>query len=152
MISVFIGPVINIALSFVLILWLQWGLIGAALATAILKALMKKGAKVMTTSHYAELKTFAFETDGVINACVEFDTVTLKPTYRFIVGMPGRSNAFTISEKLGLDPKIVDDARALIDSNDLRFDNIISKLQDLEHKTEIDREAAEKLRIRFIPD
>lgn len=122
---------------------------GAALATAILKALMKKGAKVMTTSHYAELKTFAFETDGVTNACVEFDTVTLKPTYRFIVGMPGRSNAFTISEKLGLDPKIVDDARALIDSNDLRFDNIISKLQDLEHKTEIDREAAEKLRIRF---
>lgn len=119
---------------------------GAALATAMLKALMERQARVIATTHYAELKTFALDTPGVSNACVEFDTATLKPTYRLLVGMPGRSNAFTISQKLGLDESIVNTARALLDEKDLRFDTVISRMQDLEHQAEQDRLAAGKLR------
>ena len=119
---------------------------GAALATAMLKALMQKGARVIATTHYAELKSFALDTPGVSNACVEFDTATLKPTYRLLVGMPGRSNAFTISQKLGLDAEIVADARAQLNEKDRRFDTIISRLQALERQAEQDRAAAGRLR------
>lgn len=119
---------------------------GAALATAMLKALMKKGARVIATTHYAELKAFALDTPGVSNACVEFDTATLKPTYRLLVGMPGRSNAFTISQKLGLDPQVVADARAMLHEKDRRFDTMLSRLQELEKQAEQDRAAAGRLR------
>lgn len=119
---------------------------GAALATAMLKALMKKGTRVIATTHYAELKAFALDTPGVSNACVEFDTATLKPTYRLLVGMPGRSNAFTISEKLGLDSKIVTDARGMLQERDRRFDEMLSRLQELEKQTEQDRAVSDRMR------
>lgn len=119
---------------------------GAALATAMLKALMERQARVIATTHCSELKSFALDTPGVSNACVEFDTATLKPTYRLLVGMPGRSNAFTISMKLGLDENIVNTARGLLDEKDLRFDSIISRMQELERQAEIDRVSAGKLR------
>ncbi len=119
---------------------------GAALATAMIKELIEKQARVVATTHYAELKSFALDTPGVSNACVEFDTDTLRPTYRLLVGMPGRSNALTISQKLGLSQNIIDTARALLDEKDLRFDTVISRLQELERSARQDRDAAGKLR------
>lgn len=119
---------------------------GAALAGAMLQALMERQARVIATTHYAELKSFALDTPGVSNACVEFDTATLKPTYRLLVGMPGSSNAFAISQKLGLDAAIVADARARLDEKDQRFDVVLSRMQALERQAEQDRMAAARLR------
>ncbi len=102
---------------------------GAALATAVLEHVRKKDALCAATTHYAELKAYALETEGVCNACCEFDVTTLAPTYHLIIGTPGKSNAFAISEKLGLNRTIVEHARALVSSDNIRFELVIEKLE-----------------------
>lgn len=101
---------------------------GAALAMAILTYLHNKNIRVMATTHYAELKLFALSTPGVCNACCEFDVETLSPTYRLLIGMPGKSNAFAISKKLGLDDEIIEMADSFIGTRDRSFEDIISEL------------------------
>lgn len=119
---------------------------GAALAAAILSELRRKGAKIAATTHYAELKTYALETPGVCNASCEFDVKTLMPTYKLVIGMPGRSNAFAISLRLGLDPEIVERAKALVDDEDARFEHIVAKLEEKVKQAETEREEAAKIR------
>lgn len=102
---------------------------GAALATAILEALREKGAKIAATTHYAELKAYALTTPGVENGCCEFDVATLRPTYRLLIGMPGRSNAFAISEKLGMDKSIVERAAQLVSAENSEFETVIENLE-----------------------
>ena len=124
----------------------------AALATAILEELRQKGAKIAATTHYAELKTYALETPGVCNASCEFDVATLMPTYKLIIGMPGRSNAFAISQRLGLDAHIIDRAKALVDDEDARFEHIVAKLEDKVRSAESDRAEADRLRSQLIQE
>ncbi len=111
---------------------------GAALARAIIQKLRDRGCTVAATTHYAELKIFALETPGVENASCEFDVQTLRPTYRLIFGVPGKSNAFAISQRLGLDVGIIETASGLIATEDKRFEDVITRLeekrQDLEGK------------------
>lgn len=102
---------------------------GAALGIAILKDLDQKGATVLATTHYTELKKYAISTKGVENASMEFDVETLSPTYKLILGIPGKSSAFEISEKLGLSKSIIDLARSLLDGNALEFEEVISALE-----------------------
>ncbi len=113
---------------------------GAALAMAILTYLHNKSVHVMATTHYAELKIFALSTPGVSNACCEFNVETLSPTYRLLIGMPGKSNAFAISKKLGLGEEIIDMANSFIGTKDKSFEDIISELDkarvELEEKNE----------------
>ncbi len=128
---------------------------GAALAVAILEKLRKRGAKVAVTSHYAELKMYALQTDKVENACCEFNIETLAPTYRLMIGVPGKSNAFAISKKLGLDDEIIDEAASLVESDNKRFEEVVDSLEASRQKYEqmmqemadekaaIDREKAE---------
>lgn len=117
---------------------------GAALAMAILTYLHNKNVHVMATTHYAELKIFALTTPGVSNACCEFSLETLSPTYRLLIGLPGKSNAFAISKKLGLAEEIIDMADSFIGTKDKSFEDIISELEDSRRKTETDRLEAEK--------
>ncbi len=113
---------------------------GAALAVSILTSLKNVGAKVLATTHYQEVKLFALETDGVENASCEFDVETLKPTYRLIVGVPGKSNAFAISQKLGMPSRIISRAEELVSSENRRFEQVIDQLEsarkELEHLKE----------------
>lgn len=102
---------------------------GAALGIAILKDLNEKGATVLATTHYTELKKYAISTEGVENASMEFDLKTLSPTYKLILGVAGKSNAFEISEKLGLSQPIIDLARSLLDGNALEFEELISAIE-----------------------
>lgn len=102
---------------------------GAALAMAILEQLLKVRATVMATTHYSELKTFAFSREGIENACVEFDVDTLKPTYRLLTGMPGASNAFAISRRLGLSQSLVIRAQQLIQADHAQFEKVINQLE-----------------------
>ena len=122
---------------------------GAALAHSIIEAVREKGAMCMATTHYAELKAYALQTDGVCNASCEFDVATLKPTYKLIIGTPGKSNAFAISSKLGLDEKIVDRAKAFIGSEDRNFETVIEKLEESRIQMEKERARAEELRIEY---
>ena len=107
---------------------------GAALAISVLETVRQSGAKCIATTHYAELKAYAVETEGVCNASCEFDVETLKPTYRLIIGTPGRSNAFAIAEKLGMPKSVIDAAQGYIDSENKQFEDVISRL-DAERKT-----------------
>ena len=115
---------------------------GAALATAILTSLHKRGSVVMATTHYSELKLYALQTPGVENACCEFDVATLQPTYRLLIGMPGKSNAFAISKRLGLPDNIIEDAKAHVSSDARQFEDVISSLEKTRAEIEKERHHA----------
>ncbi len=117
---------------------------GAALAVSIIENLRKKGARIAATTHYAELKSYALETAGVINGCCEFDVETLQPTYRLLIGVPGRSNAFAISEHLGMDKSVVDAARSIVGSDNRSFEDVLEKLENTRMELEAEKEKAEK--------
>ncbi len=119
---------------------------GAALAVSILETLREKGAKIAATTHYPEIKMYALETQRVENASCEFDVNTLSPTYRLLTGIPGRSNAFLISERLGLEPSIIERAKTLVSSENTRFEDIVSELEATRQQLESEREKARQLR------
>ena len=130
---------------------------GAALAVAILNELKDKGAKIASTTHYAELKEYALRTERVENGCCEFDVATLRPTYKLLIGIPGKSNAFAISERLGMEKSLVDKARELVSEESRRFEAAVESLEDrrqelqrelqraqeMSHKTAADKERAQ---------
>lgn len=117
---------------------------GAALAMAILEALRERHARVAATTHYAELKAYALQTAGVENGSCEFDVATLRPTYRLLIGVPGRSNAFAISSRLGLNQEIVDRARELVSGEDRRFEDVVQNLEQSRQKLEAERRQAQE--------
>ena len=117
---------------------------GAALAIAILTFLHNQNIRTLATTHYSELKIFALNTPGVENACCEFDVESLKPTYRLLVGIPGKSNAFAISGKLGLPDFIIEDAKNHISDQDASFEDLISDLETGKKKLEKDQEEIER--------
>lgn len=120
---------------------------GAALARAILENLISKGCRIAATTHYAELKIFALETEGVENACCEFNVETLSPTYKLLIGVPGRSNAFAISERLGLSKNLTARAKELISTEDTRFETVVSQLETSRLKLEQERDNLRTLKI-----
>lgn len=122
---------------------------GAALAKAILMHLASVGAKVAATTHYPELKSYAIDTERVENASCEFDVKTLKPTYRLIIGMPGRSNAFAISKRLGLNADIIDAAEKEVSDEDRRFERVVGSLENARRQAEEERKKAQELRIKL---
>lgn len=113
---------------------------GAALATAILSYLHKRGIRAMATTHYSELKVYALSTPGVENACCEFDVESLKPTYRLLIGIPGKSNAFAISSKLGIPDYIIEDAKKRLTEQDVSFEDMMTDLETSKHTIEKERE------------
>ena len=119
---------------------------GAALAMAVIEFCRKLGARVAATTHYGELKLYAMRTEGVINASCEFDVETLRPTYRLLIGIPGKSNAFAISTRLGLSSLIIDEARSLVNENDVNFEDVLSQLEAQRQAMEQARIQAEVLR------
>ena len=119
---------------------------GAALAISIIRRLMENGAKIMVTTHYQELKVFAIDSSGVENASCEFDIETLRPTYRLIVGSPGKSNAFAISESLGMPSDIISDAKSRVSEANSRLEEVIGKLEA--SRIELERQKEEISRLR----
>ncbi len=119
---------------------------GAALAIALIEFCRKTGSTVMATTHYAELKLYAMRTDGVINASCEFNVETLQPTYRLLIGIPGKSNAFAISRKLGLFEDILKEADDLVGKSDKDFEDVLSQLEQQRQQMESARLEAERLR------
>ena len=119
---------------------------GAALAIAIITHVRNRGARIAATTHYAELKTFAMTTKGVENASCEFDVETLRPTYKLLIGIPGKSNAFAISQRLGLPEEVIDTAREQMDSEAVRFEEVLTQLEERRQSLEKDRDEAERLK------
>ncbi|HJB97896.1 MAG TPA: endonuclease MutS2 [Candidatus Acutalibacter pullicola] len=121
---------------------------GAALAESIIQELRSKGVRLACTTHYAELKAYAIQTPGVENGSCEFDVTTLRPTYRLLIGVPGKSNAFAITQRLGMDPSIVDRARKLVSEESNAFEQVVSRLEEdrrkMEDELETLRESAAK--------
>jgi DNA mismatch repair protein MutS2 len=115
---------------------------GAALAISILEKLYQQGAQTVATTHYNELKKYALSTEGVKNASMEFDVETLSPTYRLIIGTPGRSNAFEISRKLGLSDELIDRAALLIEHGDIQFEDVIGAIEEDKKQAEAERDEA----------
>ena len=122
---------------------------GAALAEAIIDSARSLGALVVATTHYAELKVYAMTTPGVENACCEFNVETLAPTYRVILGIPGKSNAFAISRRLGLPEYIIDKAADRLNAENVRFEDVLSTLDQQRQEMEKEREVARKLKIEM---
>ena len=119
---------------------------GAALAAAIIQRTRELGAHVAATTHYAELKIFAMTTPGVENASCEFNVETLEPTYRLLIGIPGKSNAFAISRRLGLDEAVIQAAARRIDSESVRFEDVLTQLEQRRQELERERDEAARLR------
>ena len=119
---------------------------GAALAVSILEQLRRQGSLLMATTHYAEMKVYALETPGVVNASCEFNVETLMPTYKLSVGVPGKSNAFLISSKLGIPQNIIDAARNHMSNDDKRLDSVLAQLDDLKLQLKVAQGDAEKAR------
>lgn len=122
---------------------------GAALAVAIIESVRERGAVCVSTTHYAELKAYALETDGVENASCEFDVETLRPTYKLIIGTPGKSNAFAISKKLGLPEEIIRRAEHSVSPDSKRFERVIEQLEKSRIEMDNDREAAAAMRLEY---
>ena len=119
---------------------------GAALAVAIIEELRRRGVLLMATTHYAELKVFALETKGVVNASCEFDLETLRPTYKLSVGVPGKSNAFLISEKLGIPERVIEAAQQHLSAEDKRLDAVLGQLDDLKLQLKESQNEVEELK------
>lgn len=119
---------------------------GAALAVAIIETLRQKGCLVAATTHYPEIKMYALQTDGVENASCEFDVSTLRPTYRLLTGIPGRSNAFLISERLGVSKQVIERAKQLVSSDNTRFEDVVSELEATRQQLEKEKQEAAGLR------
>ena len=109
---------------------------GAALAVSILEKLRSKGAKIASTTHYAELKEYALKTEKVENGCCEFDVKTLRPTYKLLIGVPGKSNAFAISKRLGMEDDVVERAKELVSSESRQFENVVETLEERRQELE----------------
>ncbi len=122
---------------------------GAALARVILRTLIERGVTTFVATHYPELKTFAHTTEGVVNASLEFDVQTLRPTYRLTIGLPGRSNALLIAQRLGMDPQLVQAARGEVNPDDLRADKLLDDIRKERNRTSREREKLEKARTRL---
>ena len=118
---------------------------GAALAIAIIESARSQGALIAATTHYAELKTFAMAAAGVENASCEFDVQTLRPTYRLLIGIPGKSNAFAISRRLGLDESVIQAAQAQMDSDSVRFEDVLTQLEEKRQRLEKAQAEADRL-------
>lgn len=118
---------------------------GAALAVSIIEALREKGAIIAATTHYAELKAYALDTPGVTNGCCEFDIETLCPTYKLLIGVPGRSNAFAILKHLGMTQDVIDNAKAIVGSDNRDFEAVLEKLEASRHALEEERKVAEEM-------
>ena len=118
---------------------------GAALAVSIIEALREKGGIIAATTHYAELKAYALDTPGVTNGCCEFDIETLRPTYKLLIGVPGRSNAFAILKHLGMTQDVIDNAKAIVGSDNRDFEAVLEKLEASRHALEEERKVAEEM-------
>ena len=118
---------------------------GAALATALIEFCRQCGSRVAATTHYAELKLYAMRTEGVMNASCEFDVETLRPTYKLLIGIPGKSNAFAISKRLGLSDAIIDKAKSFVNENDKNFEDVLAQLEQQRQHMEAAKLEAERL-------
>ena len=118
---------------------------GAALAISILDEVVGRGARVMATTHYPELKAYGYNRPGVVNASVEFDVETLSPTYRLLIGVPGRSNAFEISKRLGLNEYIIDHAKSFTGTDRHEVESMIASLEESRRRSEREAEEAHAL-------
>ncbi len=123
---------------------------GAALAMAILNYLYEKGSKVLATTHYSELKTFAFSKEGIENASMEFDIKTLSPTYKLTIGIPGKSNAFEIAKRLGLKSEVVDLGKSLMADESLKMEDLLTHIEQQKNKAEEDREKLHALKREYL--
>ena len=117
---------------------------------AILNHLYEKGSKVLATTHYSELKTFAFSKDGMENACMEFDIKTLSPTYKLTIGIPGKSNAFEIAKRLGLKQEVVDLGKSLMADESLKMEDLLAHIEQQKSKADEEREELLHLKRQYI--
>lgn len=122
---------------------------GAALAIAVLETLRSRGAQIFATTHYTELKKYAIQTSGVENASMEFDIETLSPTYKLTIGIPGKSNAFEISKKLGLPGEIIDKSKSLLEGGDIKFESVLEAIEEDKKAAEEERDEAIMLNIEM---